>query len=122
MTAATAAQRTGRRVSLRVWGRHRAAASRPDLDASGSSNRMERSRSRVASTALSGGEMLAGELYVALPESPVEIGWRCRAADGAWKIERLHGGAGTLHLEASARIEPAAPVIGGIDLRVAIPR
>jgi hypothetical protein len=97
-----------------------------DLDASGKLEFGWSDRgSRVASDlTLSGGELLAGALYLALPESPVELGLAMHsAADGAWQIERLHwADAGTLTLEASARIEPAASSpLAALDLRVAIP-
>jgi hypothetical protein len=69
---------------------------------------------------LQGGELLAGQAYVELPTSAVELKLRAQAASGTWRIEQLGWRDGeALTLQASATIEPDAAVwLGAYALRV----
>jgi hypothetical protein len=69
---------------------------------------------------LQGGELLAGQAYVELPASAVDLTLRAQAAAGTWRIEQLGWRDGeALTLQASATIGPdAADGLGAYVLRV----
>ncbi len=69
---------------------------------------------------LQGGELLFGNAYVALPETPVAIGFDLDRADGGdWQLPRLHWGDGqALTVDGSARLSPGFDV-HALDLQVA---